>query len=163
MWGPILKSILNKFKKFTGTGVDSFALTWHWPAFFAGCWWMLYRKMYVWAMIAFGIWMVPHLALPAMLVWGAVGNYLYYLHAKRKIKEWKQASQGSFVPEALAGLGGVNRWVWVAGLVFSVLIVGGLVLVLFLVYHFLTRSHIIFPDYLETGWLLWKGSNFICL
>lgn len=145
---------LKKFKKFTGKGVATFALTWHWPAFFAGGWWLLYRKMYFWALVAFDTWMIPHVALPAMFVWGAVGNYLYYLQAKRKIQEYKLASPVKVYPEILAELGGVNRWIWVVGNMLSVLFVGLLILILVILYQFITRSHIIFPDYLDTRWIL---------
>jgi len=38
---------LPKFEKFNIGGVDNFSITWHWPAFFVGFWWMLYRKLYL--------------------------------------------------------------------------------------------------------------------
>ena len=117
--GPNSEKYSNKFKKFKVKGVDSFALTWHWPAFFAGCWWMLYRKMYFWSFIAFFIWMLPHMALPAMVVWGVVGNYLYYLQVRRKILEYKDQYRGTNSPGVLAEWGGVNRWVWVVGVMLS--------------------------------------------
>ena len=44
---------LTKFKKFNVSGVDNFSATWHWPAFFVGFWWMLYRKLYLWALLYF--------------------------------------------------------------------------------------------------------------
>ncbi len=44
---------LEKFKKFRIGGVDNFVATWHWPAFLAGFWWMLYRKLYLWALVSF--------------------------------------------------------------------------------------------------------------
>ena len=40
---------LLKFRKFSVGGNDRFAATWHWPAFLVGFWWLLYRKMYLWA------------------------------------------------------------------------------------------------------------------
>lgn len=40
---------LPKFRRFNIEGVDKFAVTWHWPAFFLSCAWMAYRKMYLWA------------------------------------------------------------------------------------------------------------------
>ena len=74
--GPRAENYLVKFKKFQATATDGFALTWHWPAFIFGFWWLLYRKLYVWALVALGLWLIPHLALPAWFVWGAVANYL---------------------------------------------------------------------------------------
>ncbi len=32
---------VQKFRKFRIGGADNFAVTWHWPAFLAGGWWML--------------------------------------------------------------------------------------------------------------------------
>src|ERR1700690_3770506 len=44
---------LHRFKKFNLGGTDVFALTWNWAAFWGGFGWMLYRKMNMWATIAF--------------------------------------------------------------------------------------------------------------
>ncbi len=43
---------LPKFRRFNVNGVDKFAITWHWPAFFLTPVWMAYRKMYGWALAA---------------------------------------------------------------------------------------------------------------
>jgi hypothetical protein len=43
---------LPRFRKFSARGADRFAMTWHWPAFFVTFWWMLYRKLYLWALVA---------------------------------------------------------------------------------------------------------------
>ena len=50
--GPRADKYLLKFKRFTTKEEEGFALTWHWPAFFFGFWWMFYRKLYVWALVA---------------------------------------------------------------------------------------------------------------
>ena len=68
---------LKKFKKFTGKGVATFALTWHWPAFFAGAWWLLYRKIYFWALFGFGTWMIPRVAQPCSS--GRLGEIIYII------------------------------------------------------------------------------------
>ncbi len=90
---------LYKFRNFSVRGANSFAVTWNWSAFFLGFIWMLYRKMYLWALIAFFIAFTP-VALPlTMIGWGIVGNYLYYLHARKKILEYKsRQSQISIRP-----------------------------------------------------------------
>ncbi|WP_457638579.1 DUF2628 domain-containing protein, partial [Persephonella sp.] len=41
---------IEKFKKFEETGG---ALSWNWAAFFLGIVWMLYRKMYLYGVLAF--------------------------------------------------------------------------------------------------------------
>ena len=110
---------LRKFKKFNVGGVDKFAVTWHWPAFFFGFLWMLYRKLYLWALVAFildiAISSLPYyFVLPMIIVWGMTGNYIYYKHAKKKILKLK-TDQPSFdlslMAASLRKMGGVNRWV----------------------------------------------------
>lgn len=103
---------LEKFLKFDRDGKTS--ATWHWPAFFVTFYWLLYRKMWVQALLYF---LSPYLALIAGAIIAAVlGNLLsdsagmslfgllyvlfyagmfivpamyanawYYKHAKRKI------------------------------------------------------------------------------
>lgn len=146
--GPRSYNYLEKFNKFNKSGIDRFVFTWHWPAFFGGFWWLLYRKMYFWSLIAFGVWWLPHLALPGMFIWGAVANYLYYLQAKRKISDFRSRSSTALPTVTLAEIGGVNRWVWVlaislAVLIGAVLILGGVVL------YQLFREFLNWPEYLE--------------
>lgn len=144
--GPGSINYLKKFKKFTNTGVVRFALTWNWPAFLAGCWWMLYRKMYWWSLVAFLTWMLPHVALPAMFLWGAAGNYLYFRQAQKKIEGYKRVAGETVNPEALASLGGVHRWVWIAGLVVGLLVIGVFILIALVLYQFFSHSVVVLPE-----------------
>jgi Protein of unknown function (DUF2628) len=146
--GPQADKYLLKFKQFTASEEDGFALTWHWPAFFFGFWWMLYRKLYIWAMVALALWLVPHLALPAWFVWGAVANYLYYLRAKREIRKFRSQSYPVLSGVTLAEIGGVNRWVWVLAVLFAGLIVGAIILGGVFLYQFL-QEFLNWPEYLE--------------
>ena len=86
---------LRKFKKFNVDGVDNFEWTWHWPAFFFGFWWPLYRKLYVWALIAFLLsiisLIVPYWFFVNSIIYALIGNYIYYKHAKQKIIKYKTA------------------------------------------------------------------------
>ena len=108
---------LLKFRKFNIDGVDKFSVTWHWPAFFFGFLWMLYRKLYLWALVAFAIGIISlqlsDLGLLITIVWGVTGNYIYYKHAKKKIHKLK-TDQPSFdlslMATSLRKIGGVNRW-----------------------------------------------------
>lgn len=99
---------LDKFGKFNDGARDSYAFTWHWPAFLFPMWWFLYRKMYLWAAMAlmaemlFGIFASIALALTA--------NYIYYKHATTKIREVRANRQAN--PKAVLTLiGGVHAWV----------------------------------------------------
>jgi hypothetical protein len=146
--GPRAYNYMEKFNKFNRSGMDRFVFTWHWPAFFIGFWWLLYRKMYFWSLIAFGVWWLPHLALPGMFIWGAVGHYLYYLQAKRKISDYRIRSSTALPAITLAEIGGVNRWVWILAVLFAVLIGAALILGGVFLYH-LFREFLNWPEYLE--------------
>ena len=121
----------HKFKKFNAAGVDAFSLTWNWPAFLGGFGWLLYRKMYMWTIIAFVFMLMPYLGLASWIAIGAVANYLYYQHSKGKILEVRASHQSGEISVVLSQIGGVNRWVPIAGTVFTILL-----LVLFLAFLF---------------------------
>jgi Tfp pilus assembly protein PilE len=87
--GKNAEKYLGKFRKFTQNGEDSFAATWHWPAFFFSFWWTLYRKLYGWAFLVFFLGCVPYLGLLVMIAFGMSANYIYYRHAKKKLIEVK--------------------------------------------------------------------------
>lgn len=110
---------LSKFGEFTVRGADKFALTWHWPVFFFGFLWMLYRKLYLWALLAFFLPIIApfvssYFNLLIMIAWGMTGNYIYYKHAKKKILKLKTDQSCfdlSLMATSLRKIGGVNRWV----------------------------------------------------
>jgi hypothetical protein len=143
--GPRAERYLLKFKQFASNGEEGFAFTWHWPAFFFGFWWMLYRKLYVWALVDLALWLVPHLALPARFIWGAVANYLYYLQTKRKVNDFRNRSVPALPGVTLARRGGVNRWVWVLAVVLAALTAAALILGGVLLYQVILN----WPEYLE--------------
>jgi Tfp pilus assembly protein PilE len=99
-----------KFGHFSSGGEGSFAATWHWPAFFVPFFWMLYRKMYFWALLVFVIGAIPFAWLVMMPVIGLTGNYMYFNHARKKMAEAMISSEQSEVQRAvaLARAGGVN-------------------------------------------------------
>jgi len=127
-----------KFTWFNIKGVDKFSITWHWPAFFVGAWWMLYRKRYLWALVAFLLNFIPFINLLARIAWGMTGNYIYYKHSKRKILKVK-ASQPPSISISLREIGGVNGWV---PIVAPILVVGMLLAVpIYQVHHYRMRSY----------------------
>jgi hypothetical protein len=90
--GKNAENYIRKFRKFNVDGVDKFALTWNWPAFFFGFWWLLYRKLYVWALISFLLLIIPYWFFLSSFVYGAIANYIYYKHVKKKITQKKKAA-----------------------------------------------------------------------
>ena len=122
---------IRKFRKFTAGGGggagggETFALTWHWPAFFFPVLWMLYRKMYVWALVAFLVDMVPGLGLVFMVVFGVTANYIYFRHVRARVFEARETAGPEGAVAELAASGGVNRWVFVLAAVIAVVIVMG--------------------------------------
>ncbi|OGW41988.1 MAG: hypothetical protein A2010_02655 [Nitrospirae bacterium GWD2_57_9] len=101
---------LHKFRSFNRNGADSFALTWHWPAFLVGFWWLLYRKLYLWAVLDLVLGFIPYLGIIMMFVFGLTGNYLYYSHARKKLQEINAAPGSDTIRTAsIARAGGVNN------------------------------------------------------
>jgi len=121
---------LQKFKKFNMNGIDRFSVTWHWPAFFITFFWMLYRKLYLWAflslLIGFLLGMIPFFGfLLCMIFFGLTGNYIYYKHINKKILELKQlkVSPDVLKVQFVRG-GGVNSIALVIAPILIIFVVG---------------------------------------
>ncbi len=112
---------LPRFARFFIGGVDNFSLGWHWPAFLAGFWWMLYRKMYLWALALFVSACIPYINFLAWIGWPMVANWIYYKEAKKRIAEVRAANPGGDITAALSAVGGVNRWVWPVAVTLSII------------------------------------------
>ncbi|RPI74487.1 MAG: DUF2628 domain-containing protein [Desulfobacteraceae bacterium] len=112
--GPNADLYLNKFVYFHNRGEDRFAATWHWPAFFTGFWWFLYRKMYLWALISLLATLIPCVGFLTLITCGLTAHYLYYLQVKKKTAGFKFPSSSKPDKQKLAALGGTHPWVrWV--------------------------------------------------
>lgn len=90
-----------------------FKVQWHWPAFFITVPWLIYRKMYIPIPVYFGISILLSLLLPPLVqmiiglaIPGLLGNYLYFVHARKKIG--KIAATDMDRQHAIANAGGVN-------------------------------------------------------
>jgi Tfp pilus assembly protein PilE len=109
--------------------------SWHWPAFFVTWWWMLYRKMWIPALIYFFapsiIVAVLGAAIPTigpLLAWlailvvpGVFANRLYYGHCTKKIQDVR--ARGGSKEQMLARLEAVGGTSNVALIVLLVLII----------------------------------------
>ena len=123
--GPKAYIYCHRFERFSRHGTIRFEFSWNWPAFLAGAWWYLYRKMYGWAILDIGVSILFGWTLFVPLLWAAAravtGNYLYFRQADRKIRYARPLSSAA-APSGdaaylarLAGEGGVHAWVpWVA-------------------------------------------------
>lgn len=136
---------IDKFKAFDEQPQGRKA-SWNWGAFFGNYLWALYRKMYGWFLVCFGIFafltiysnylkyyeggapktysILLYICMVAFsLFFGIMGNSLYYRKARKKIA----AAQSSVTDkpallESLRNKGGVHIWIlWVciAGLILS--------------------------------------------
>ena len=140
----------RKFKSFRSTGQEGFAFTWSWSAFFFGFIWMLYRKMYLWALLAFII-SLTSITFPLLMIgWGLIGNYIYFWHVRKKILEHRTPISSGVSKRSLAEIGGVNRWIWFIGVIlFLFLLAIGFLGGLFLLY--LIKEMILYvPQFIET-------------
>jgi hypothetical protein len=118
--GRKAQQYLLKFRIFSVGGKDRFAVTWHWPAFLVGFWWLLYRKMYLWAFVYFILLVIPYANVAAWFTVAVSGNYLYYRFVKGKILRVKTSQPSGDIVKTLSELGGVNKWVPVVGIIASI-------------------------------------------
>jgi predicted Zn finger-like uncharacterized protein len=106
---------LQRFKHFSADGVTRYAPTWHWPAFLVPWLWFLYRKLYLWSLIAFVTGLIPLVNLAARVAWGMTAHYIFYKHTQKKIGRIKEsAGLQPTMPlnQVLRKQGGVHSWVW---------------------------------------------------
>lgn len=112
---------LRKFKKFWTGDTETFAITWHWPAFLAGFWWLLYRKLYIWALAYLILMTIPYVNFFIWIACPMVAHYLYYKHAKGKILAFKASPASADILKTLSERGGVHRWVPFAAVLSTVI------------------------------------------
>ena len=113
---------IRNFSKFTIADREKFCVTWNWSCFGFTFLWMLYRKMYVPALITFVIFCIPGLNILLHIGAGVTGNYLYYRYVKQKILEIRSTrSSQNYIP-VLRELGGVNKWVITVGIIIGIII-----------------------------------------
>lgn len=141
---------LERFARFDEEGGSR--ASWHWPAFFFTQWWLLYRKMWLYAALyfvlpsllmmpmaialgalsgdewswpgwMFGVWFILYFVLP-----GLFANALYHRHCRRLIARVRASSDN--VQRQLGELsarGGTSRAVFVLLLLFGLPLLFGMV------------------------------------
>lgn len=84
--GPNFSAYRHKFQELIANQ-GNYSFHWHWPAFFLAFPWLLYRKMYLFAalLVLLALTPVPFLGLALPFLCGAMGNYLYFRHCRRKL------------------------------------------------------------------------------
>lgn len=93
--------------------------TWHWPAFFVPFYWALYRKMWFISVAAF----ITQLFWPiSNIVFGLVGNQLYYQHAKSNIDQLSKKFRGHLLLEKLEARGGTSSRAVIIAIVLTLLL-----------------------------------------
>ena len=120
--GPNAQYYLYQFSKFNVSGTDKFCPTWNWSTCGFTFIWMLYRKMYLQAVITFFIFCVPGINIIMHIVAGAVGNYLYYRHVKVRIIEIRANQSPENVYPVLQEVGGVHRWAILVAIIISIIL-----------------------------------------
>ena len=117
----------RQFAKFGDGERPSFALSWHWPAFFVFFFWAVYRKLWLWAGVNLAGGVVLALTvkpgfvyLAWALFWPLAANYLYFRHARNRVF---QHAPGDGEP---APGGGVSRGAVWMGMVVMFLFSAGL-------------------------------------
>ena len=117
----------RQFAKFGGGERPSFALSWHWPAFFVFFFWAVYRKLWLWAGVNLAGGVVLALTvkpgfvyLAWALFWPLAANYLYFRHARNRVFQHApddgEPAPGGGVSRAAVWLGMVVMFLFSAGL-----------------------------------------------
>jgi len=113
---------IQQFSKFNITGREKFCVTWNWSCFGFTFLWILYRKMYLLAVLTFVVFCIPGVNIILHIVAGVLGNYLYYGHVKLKILEIRAMQPPQNLHPVLQEMGGVHKWVVTAGIVFCIIL-----------------------------------------
>jgi hypothetical protein len=120
------------FNQFNLNGIDKFSFTWHWPAFFVPVWWMVYRKLYLWALLSFLLSFV-FLFIPCvgpilqLLFFALIANYLYYKHVRQKIAAINQSPMSNITRRLeLTRAGGVNLGVAIVVSILLFFVIAGI-------------------------------------
>lgn len=137
---------LEKFTQFDQQA-PGFKTSWNWPAFFLGCPWAIYRKMYGWFFVYLisalllntigklqsgqsGLFL-PMLFLALPIAFGIFANSLYHNNVRKKIAAAKLTMKDDAkVLAYFHHAGGVNIWVvwvmWIFGFIFVIGIVASI-------------------------------------
>lgn len=125
--GKNSEKYLARFRSFVHGGEDAFAVTWHWPAFFVPFFWMLYRKLYGWSVLALLLGLIPYVGIMSHIAFGIAAHYIYYRHAKEKLLGLKARSSSETERAAnVAAAGGVNKVAVILAMVLAVIILLGI-------------------------------------
>lgn len=120
--GPNADYYLYQFSKFTVSGTEKFCPTWNWSTCGFTFIWMLYRKMYIQALITFIVFCLPGINIIMHILAGVVGNYLYYRHVQGRIREIRSTRSPENIHPVLQELGGVHRWAILVAIAVSIIL-----------------------------------------
>jgi len=139
---------IKAFEKYNLTGVDQFKWNWSWWSFFGGVFFLLYRKLYIEALIFFIILtivgqlptsidqipVIGEIDIVYFLTWIASGGiFPYFVYRRfRKIKNETDNYIEDKRIDKIRELGGVNNWALVIGFIFSALSISFGIYVLFI-------------------------------
>lgn len=118
---------IDAFEAYSEGGIDQFKWKWSWWAFAGGVFFLLYRKLYIEALIFFFVSaissMVPVVSLVVWIVSGALFPYLVYLRYK-KGKELALAKTSDRLEQLkiLRTYGGYNQWAVYLGVVINIFV-----------------------------------------
>ena len=129
---------INAFDEYNIHGIDQFSWKWSWWAFFGGIFFLLYRKLYIEALVFFllatVISVIPFGGLVLWIASGGVFPYFVYKRYKKIRAEIdSKVSEKSEKIELLKRLGGYNDWaIWIAVFVNVLVMIGLLYLAFFM-------------------------------
>ena len=113
--------------------------SWNWPAFFAGPWWMVYRKLYGWAAgyVLLNLLLAPEgVGIITWVISGLFANYIYMQHIENLTAEAKRL-YGEQRTQFIRKKGGVNV---AAVIALFVLFAVFIVLIISLIFAFMNTT-----------------------
>jgi hypothetical protein len=114
--GPNADKYLANFRKFGISGPSSFVPTWHWPAFFAPFFWLLYRRLYLHAIGVLVLSFIPGINILTCVAIGLTAYYLYFRHAQGSVSVIKRVTSPTEIGYAMTREGGVKPAAVYAGI-----------------------------------------------
>jgi hypothetical protein len=123
---------IDAFDDYTSSGIEQFKWHWSWWAFGGGIFFLLYRKLYIEALVFFFITMIAGaVPLASIIIWIISGGVFPYFVYKRYKKGLSMVEENIVNDDdklsALREFGGYNQWALYLGVAMAVISMGSMI------------------------------------
>lgn len=118
---------IKAFEQYEVNGIERFKWVWSWWAFAGGIFFLLYRKLYIEALVFFILGIIASkVTFASIILWIASGGVFIYFVYKRYKKIVTTAIdhgiKGDMAIESLNELGGYNKWALNIAIILNVIV-----------------------------------------